>query len=294
MLGRWILDQGHDVDGFYRTEIHPPLLVASATVVRPAGQTTQRTRVLFMSRPYLSGQTFTTNLDTRYQDGVDDDGPLASPLFGSHAFKELFKVLTFRSTMIEMHPKIKSKPFRGSHQAQFVVRPPGRPPARGAELLVSYRFTVRTPCSVAVAPIMVRGRVAVQVTVDFLGRDPRRELRPPDLPPSHDETYSTDELNLLSSGSGDTISFWESVIEVLVALFSLVDAAYVRYILGRGVKTDIFDPLPDIDVLDPSGGVFDVSVQQIVTGAGVVPDDSQPYPITGWLEARWSTPTPIA
>src|SRR5216684_1670894 len=146
VLGRWILDQGHDVDGFYRTEIHPPLLVASATVVQPADKTTQRTRVLFMSRPYLSGQTFTTNLDTRYQDGVDDDGPLLSPLFSSHAFKELVGVLTFGSGMIEMHPKIKSKPFRGSHQAQFVVRPPGRPPAPGAELLVSYRFTVRTPC----------------------------------------------------------------------------------------------------------------------------------------------------
>jgi len=244
-----------------------------------------------MSRPYLSGQTFTTNLDTRYQDGVDDDGPLLSPLFSSHAFKELVGVLTFGSGMIEMHPKIKSKPFRGSHQAQFVVRPPGRPPAPGAELLVSYRFTVRTPCLVAVAPIMIMGRVAAQVTVDFRERDPRREFRPPDLPPRHDETYSTDELNLLSSGSGDTIAFWDGVIEVLVAFFvSVAFAGYIRYILGQGVKTDIFDPLPGIDVLDPSGGVFDVPVQQIVTGAGVVPDDNQKYPITGWLEARWSTP----
>jgi hypothetical protein len=28
-------------------------------------------------------------------------------------------------------------------------------------------------------------------------------------------------------------------------------------------------------------------VQHIVTGAGIVPDDNQPYPITGWLEAHW-------
>lgn len=287
VLGRWILDQGHDVDGFYRTEVHPPLLIASAAVVQPSDQNAPRTRVLFMSRPYLSGQTFTTNLDTRYQDGVDDDGPLLSPLFSSHAFKELFKVLTFRSTMIEMHPKIKSKPFRGSHRAQFVVRPPGPPPASGAQLLVSYRFTVRTPCLVAVEPL---DHEAVLVTVEFRERAARREYQPPDLPPRRDETYSTDELDLLSPGSGGKVAFGERVIEVLVALFSLVDAGYIRYILGRGMKTDVFDPLPDIDALDPSGGVFDVPVQQIVTGAGVVADDSQHYPITGWLEAHWARP----
>ena len=183
MLGRWILDQGHDVDGFYRTEIHPPLLVASAAVVQPPEQRVQRTRALFMSRPYPSGQTFTTNLDTRYQDGVDDDGPLLSPLFSSHAWSELIKVLTFRSTMIEMHPKIKSKPFQGSHRAQFVVRPPGRPPASGARLLVSYRFTVRTPCLVTVAPVRTDPH-AVLVTVEFRERDGRREYQSPELPPA--------------------------------------------------------------------------------------------------------------
>lgn len=289
VLGRWILDQGHDVDGFYRTEIHPPLLVASAAVVQPAGQRARRTRVLFMSRPYLSGQTFTTDLDTRYQDGVDDDGPLLSPFFSSHAFNELTKVLTFRSTMIEMHPKIKSKPFRGSHRAQFVIRPPGRPPAAGAQVLVSYRFTIHTPCLVAVAPTPMDPH-AVLVTVEFRERDGRREYQPPDLPPRQDETYSTDELDLLSPGSGSGLAFGEDLIEGLLALFSLLDAGYIRYILGRGIKTDVFDPLPDINVLDPSGGVSDVPVQKIASGSGVVVDDNQSYPITGWLEAYWARP----
>jgi hypothetical protein len=128
-------------------------------------------------------------------------------------------------------------------------------------------------------------RDAVQVTVEF------QEYQPPDLPPRRDETYSTDELDLLSPGSGDQVAFGERVIEVLVAaLFNLIDADYIQYILGRGMKSDVFDPLPDIDVLDPSGGVSDVPVQQIVTGAGVVPGDDQPYPITGWIEAYWATP----
>jgi len=289
MLGRWILDQGHDVDGFYRTEIHPPLLVSSAAVFQP-DKSPRRTRVLFMSRPYLSGQTYTNNLDTQYVDGVDDDGPLFH-----HAILELIKVLLLvPSHMIEMHPKIKSKPFRGSHHAQFLIRPPGPPPASGAELVVSYRFTVRTPCLVEVKP---SGRDAVLVTVDLSDGS---EYQSPKLPPRHEETYSTDELDLLSPGAGSELAFGELLIEVAVAV--IVDllvgiaaigvglALYIKIILGRGMKTDIFDPLPDIDVLDPTGGVLNVPVQQIVAGAGVVPDDDQPYPITGWLEVSWATP----
>lgn len=283
LLGRWILDQGHDVDGFYRTEIHPPLLVASAAVVQTPGQSAPRTRVLFMSRPYLSGQTYTTNLDTQYVDGADDDGPLFH-----HAKSELIKVLTFGSTMIEMHPKIKSKPFRGSHRAQLVIRPPGPAPAPSAELVVSYRFTTRTPCLVAVQNL---DREAVLVTVDLAESAGRGEYQSSHLPPRQEETYSTDELNLLSPGAGDKIAFGELLIEGLVALFTgLGLAVYIKIILDRGMKTDIFDPLPDIDVLDPSGGVADVPVQQIVSGAGIVSDDDQRYPVTGWLEAYWVTP----
>jgi hypothetical protein len=288
VLGRWIVDQGHDIGGFYRAEIHPPLLVASAAVVQAPGRSARRTRVLFMSRPFLSGQTYTTNLDTRYQDGVDDDGPLLSPHFSSHAFKELIRVLTFGSGMLEAHPKIKSKPFRGSHQAQFVVKAPGPPPAAGAELLVSYRFTIRTPCSVTIQPDR-SDREAVLVTIDLqeypAGQSPK-------LPANHGETYSTDELDLLSPGAGSTLGLGESIIEVLVALFvNFGLGLYMKLILDRGIKADIFDPLPDIDILDPSGGVSNVAVHQIVPGSGVVPDNNQDYPITGWLEAHWATPS---
>jgi hypothetical protein len=57
------------------------------------------------------------------------------------------------------------------------------------------------------------------------------------------------------------------------------------------MKTDIFDALPHIDVLDPSGGVSNVPVQQIVAGEGIVLDDQQQYPATGFLEVSWATPT---
>jgi hypothetical protein len=86
-----------------------------------------------------------------------------------------YKVLSFQSTMIEMYPKIKSKPFRGSHRAQFVIRPPSPRPARNAQLMVSYRFTVRTPCLVAVEPL---GGEALLVTVEFRESAARREYQP--------------------------------------------------------------------------------------------------------------------
>jgi len=282
VLGRWILDNGHDVEGFYRTEVHPPLLSVSASTVNVAGQPTPRTRGIFMSRPYLAGQTYTTNLDTRYEDGVDDDGALID-----HAESELFKVMTFRSTMIEMHPKIKSKPFRGNHQAQFIIRPPGPRPLPGAQLMASYRFTVRPPCAVSLEPL---GDDALLVTVDLRESADGVQFLSPELPHRLEETYSTDELNLLSPGSGDKVAFGEDIIEFLSGLvFGFGYAAYVRYILGRGIKTDLFDALPDIDVLDVTGGVSDVPAQQIVAGAGIVSGGDH-YPVTGWIEVYWATP----
>jgi hypothetical protein len=286
VLGRWILDQGHDVDGFYRTEIHPPLLIASGTVVQPPDGSLPHTRVLFMSRPFLAGQTFSTNLATRYVDHVDDGGPLYE-----RAKSELFKVLSIvGSSMIEIYPKVKEKPFQGSHRAQFVVRPPGERPPSGGAVVVSYRFTVRTPCRVVVEALGDEGAL---VTIDLLEGDGRRAYRPPQLPSRREETYSTDELDLLSPGAGDRIAAGERLIEGLIAVFvNLVAAGYIRYILGRGMKTDVFDPLPEIDVLDPGGGVSNVPVEQIGAGAGVVRDDVQPYPVTGWIEAHW-VPSPI-
>jgi hypothetical protein len=290
VLGRWILDTGHNVDGQFRTEIHPPLLLASANVIQPVDGSVPRTRALFISRPYLSGQTYTTNLDTRYQDGFDDDGPLLSPHFSSHAFNELIKVLTFRSTLIEMHSKIKQKPFSGNHSATFTVRPPGPRPSRDAQLLVSYRFNVRVPCQVGLQ--LAQNGDGVEVRVDLVekGRD-GREYQIPDLPVSRSENYSTDQLNLLSPGSGDSIALGEGLIDFASVIFiSGIYALYLRVIFENGIETDVFDPQPQFDILDPNGGVTDVPAGQIVPGAGIIEDDSRIYPVTGWIEVYWAMP----
>jgi hypothetical protein len=290
VLGRWILDNGHNVNGQYRTEIHPPLLLASANVVQPADGGVARTRALFISRPYLSGQSYTTELGTRYQDGVDDDGTLLNPHFSSHAFNELVKVLTFRSTLIEMHSKIKQKPFRGNHSAVFTVRPPGPRPRPGAQLLVSYRFNVRAPCQVRLQ--LNRARDGVDVRVDLLEHSPDgRAYDAPGLPVSRSENYSTDQLNLLSSGSGDTIALGEALIEFASFIFiSGIYALYLKTIFDNGIETDVFDPQPQFDILDPTGGVKDIPAGRIVPGAGIIEGDSLVYPVTGWIEVYWANP----
>ena len=284
VLGRWILDNGHDVDGFYRTEIHPPLLIATGSVQQLSDGSEPRTRVLIMSRPYLAGQTYTTNLDTRNDDGVDDDGALLHPLLESHAFNELAKVLTFRSTMIEVYPKIKEKPFRGSHVANFVVSPPQPRPDAFAQLSVSYRFNVRPPCKVTVLP-NPESQDSVLVTVELRETgDDGSKYQVPSLHNRREETYSTDELDLLSSGSGSSIALGEHIIEVLA------EGLYAWLILRRGLKTDVFAPLPEFDILERNGGVFGIPVQQVVSGEGVISGFDRDCPVTGWIEAFWAEP----
>src|SRR5258708_70496 len=81
---------------------------------------------------------------------------------------------------------------------------PGPRTRRDAQLLVSYRFNVRTPCQVRLQ--LSPDRDGVEVRVDLLeqSRD-GRAYQAPGLPISRSENYSTDQLNLLSAGSGDTI-----------------------------------------------------------------------------------------
>ncbi len=300
VLGRWILDNGHSVEGLtpgtsqFRTEIHPPLILASASVVQPADGGIPRTRALFISRPYLSGQIYTRVLDTRYQDDVDDDGPLLSPLFSSHGFHELTRVLTVGSSKIEMHSKVKEKPFRGNHSATFTVRPPGPRPKRAEQLLVSYRFNVRTPCQVQLRLNPAGDGVDVIVDLREQSRDGGDKYQAPPLPISRTENYSTDQLNLLSSGSGDRISVIEDLIDVASFVFLPgIYTAYLAVVFSRGIDTDAFDPQPQFDILDPGGGVNNVLAAQIVPNAGIIEGDSLVYPVTGWVEVHWANPAGI-
>ena len=277
-FGRWILDTGHNYVKFWRTEIHPPLLLVSASVEKNP-RAPESTRALFMSRPYLPGQHYAVDPANAYLDSVDDDGP-----FLSHLVNELVKVITLRSRMVEAHPKIKSAPFEGSYQFTVKVRPPARP--RGAyRLAVSFQFTVRDGCSVEVYGGGQRnsrgdrharfGQIysaatphASQLRI-FEGRAQRRCRQGPA------RIFSA--IDIVAPPGGRAASH----------LGGLWLAIYIEYILQRGFKVDAYDPIPEIDVLDSSHAVFNTLPENIPSGAGVVVDNTQPYPIFGWLDAKW-------
>ena len=277
IVGRWILDTGHDdFGGDWRSEIHPPLLVAAGSVHRDENGG-DFTRVVFMSRPFLPGQTYTVDVDDAYQDAAGDDGS-----FQDHLVNELVKVVTLRSSRVEAHPKIKSHPFRGSHQLHAIVRPPPLPDSGQSRLVVSFKFTARTGCTVHVSP-------TAGDTLDVAIAFNDAEYVPPRLPGRKARDYGRRELDKLSSGAGIRIlvvnalaSGVASIIGGFIGLERLVSL-----ILSRGIRTDEYDALPEINILDSGSAVRDAPADNIPIGVGVVVDNEQPYPIFGWLEVRW-------
>jgi hypothetical protein len=273
LFGRWIVDTGHDIDGRYRSEIHPPLLMASASVQSPKRRGRPVTRMLLVSRPYLHGQEFAQDVNNVYSDGVDDDGAMFD-----HLVKELARVIWGQSSRVEAHPKIKERPYRGRHELHLLVEPPPAPAPSGHDLVVSYQFTVRHGCNVRIS---AQSGDHVDVVVD-LGQ--MRSSAP--LPKRSERTYQPDQLDKLSSGAGLDIDVAKLAGYIAGALVG-VGALYVYFVLRRGILTDEYAPLPAVDIHDTSHAVTNVPAQSITPGAGIVVDDEQPWPVIGWLEASW-------
>jgi hypothetical protein len=128
VVGRWIVDCGHEVtlgdqSASYRTEIHPPLLIADGFVtnVGLAERTLDRprTRVHFASRPYLVGQHFCVDPAHAYEDETDDDGTM-----WDHMVSELVKVASIQSFQVEGHPRSSRCRFAaGRRRASSSARP---------------------------------------------------------------------------------------------------------------------------------------------------------------------------
>ena len=266
----------------WRTEIHPPLLLSAANVQQDENNSSF-SRAIFMSRPFLSGQTYTVDVDNIYDDSASDDGP-----FLSHLVNELVKVITFRSAMVETHPKIKSFPFKGSYRLPIIVSPPAKPTRGNYELAVSFQFTTRHGCQVAVTK-GAGNSVEVTVTLDS------GKYSPPPLPVRRNCVYSADELNSLAKGIGTDLLVGETLagfVSVLLTLTPItlpfaVIVAYTDIILGRGLKLDAYDAIPEVNILDNSHAVLNAPVNNIPSGQGTVVDNTQPYPVFGWLDVKW-------
>jgi hypothetical protein len=186
---------------------------------------------------------------------------------------------------VEAHPKIKSHPFKGRHEMHVIVRPPPLADTSKFMLAVSFQFTTRSGVTVRVVS-------ADKDSVDVVLTFDEQRYRPPRLPERHDRTYSRDQLDKLSSGAGIDILIIDAVAGLVAAALpwgGLFLTAYVEYILSRGIRTDEYEPLDEVNILDATHAVVNAPASAIPAGAGIVADEIQPYPVFGWLEAKWVT-----
>ena len=279
VFGRWIIDTGHDFGGHFKSEIHPPLLMASASVQSSERLGAAMTRMLMMSRPYLQGQEFAEDVANVYIDRGDDDGAMFH-----HLVNELMNVVEGASLRVEAHPKIKERPYRGRRQLHLHVQPPPPPPpAVDHDLVLSYQFTVRSGCMVTIS---AQSADQVDVVADL---GPMSSAPP--LTQRSERTYQPDQLDKLSTGVGLEITMAKLAAEI-VAQGVGIGAAIAQLILDRGILTDEYAPLPAVDINDTSHAVTDVLAQNITPGAGILVDDAQPWPVMGWLEASWVPASP--
>jgi hypothetical protein len=278
VFGRWIVDTGHPD---CHTEIHPPLLLASACVYRaPSGA--EFTRALITSRPYLVGQLFAKGTSTEdiYNDDSADDGHFLGHLINEVAKAEI-PVPIFGSLQVEAHPKIKQFPFKGVHLFEMIVSAP--PPATispvrqqlaNQRLVVSFHFTHRAGCSVQVVP-----NDANSIKVLFVMND--TGYTPPALPTRNDVTYSLSQLKD-AIGPSDL----DDALGLGAAILNILSDPAGALVLSRGLVTDQYATLDPVDFTrtNLTGTAVNVSGTSIPAGVGITQDDTQPFPITGWIE----------
>lgn len=258
-FGRWIVDCGHND---FHTEIHPPLLMAAATPAPPpsaASGASEMTSVHIMSRPYAVSQRF------------------AEGNFIDHLLVEVGKVEATSfgiplSTQVEAHPTVFTTPYDGRPFIKLLVQPPPRkqigPGIRPQLLMVSYHFTHRAGVAVQVFDA---GNGTVGIII-VLG-----DLNPASLPPKHDWTIQWDQL-------GADYAF-------VIALLNLVDISTLdpitAFFLDRGILTDKYDAPSASSPLDNQNIAAPVDIGQLQPKVGLSEDDTQPFPIYGWLNVWW-------
>ncbi len=271
VFGRWIVDCGHDS---FRTEIHPPLLMA---VAKPT-EDNKGTRVVLTSRPYLVSEKYTTSVDEIYDDEAGDDG-----LFLEHMIKEVGKISsTIGSLTLEAHPKIKSKPFNTSHLHSFTVKPTTAASERlaSSKLVVSFHFTVRTGCTIE---ITTSGNDGIFVGIAL---NPNSYTAPPLPQRSHPQLNQSD-IEKLDSKRGSQYLAAEILLPLASLVINPISVANLEQALLRGIKTDAYEAPVQVDFNETANQILNVPIIDIREGMGITVNNDQPYPVYGWLEVKW-------
>jgi hypothetical protein len=210
---------------------------------------------------------------------VSDDDTILDHLVDQ--IKDLF---ILDSSQVEAHPRIMPRPFQGAQQFQFIVRPPPLADTSKFELVVSFKFTVRHGCRIRVTET-TDNAICVDVALDD------KDYPRPKLPARSEHNYFPDELDTLSPGAGWKVLMADAISSALAGIFSWAGpwvGAYVTFILFlRGIQTDEYAKLDEIDILESAGAVENALADNIPAAQGIISDDSQPYPFHGWMEVRW-------
>ncbi|MGH9970791.1 MAG: LecA/PA-IL family lectin [Pyrinomonadaceae bacterium] len=223
VLGRWIVDCGHDD---YGAEIHPPLLMFMA---RPSG--VDATSMSVISRPFLVSQEY-------------GDGGLYE-----HLVKQLFRVypplLPFPLTdQVEARPERPLKPFSGIKLFNVVIRPPSPRRHPKDQLLVSYQLSARNGVAVKLYNV---GDDAVGLAVVLNDID----YNVPDLPKKRNLKVTKKEITEERKDIGDLIFHFQGAGSSLAQPFGAI-------VLEKGVDTDAYDMLTGRDPAPVSTSVSQV------------------------------------
>jgi hypothetical protein len=258
--GRWIVDTGH---GDFHTEIHPPLLIATARESNP-GESIYST---VLGRPYLVSQEF-------------GDGALRD-----HMLKEAGKVFGFSSTRLEAHATFKPKPFAGQPYMRYRVGLSSPRNAANDRVLVQYHFITRTGVSVFLYGAENNGvRIVVRM-------DDATYTVPP-KPRKQDWSWGIYDIAKLNADAG----------AVLIAMTFgsiAVGDLYAGVVFGRGILADRY--AAPVAISDHDSEMQTVYQDQIDKDFIVYPagsgrprplaastiDDNQPFPVYGWLSLVW-------
>jgi hypothetical protein len=257
-FGRWIVDSGHPD---FHTEIHPPLLIATANVTCPpqgVAGASEVTHVELMSRPYFPSQV--------YPEGN----------FVDHLVAEVAKVETSilgfpGSWRVEAHPKIYDVPYAGRPFIELFVKPPV-PRSTGVvyrpqTLMVNFHFTVRSGVAVAVYDA---GNDTVGIII-VLG-----DMTPPALP---EKSHYSVSWGQLGNEYFWIVSLWGLLLEPIDPLGFLI--------LSRGILTDRYAAPVAQSASDLLNVVGPMPLQDIDSSLGWSVGDDQPFPIYGWMDVYW-------
>jgi hypothetical protein len=255
LWGRLIIDAGHKD---LHTEIHPPLLMASAA---PAGSKQQgargepdATRVKIITRPFLVSQKF-------------DHGGLFN-----HILVQLGEATANPFSRIDAHPKLLQKPFAGQNIIGFEIRPPTPRKHARDKLILESKITQRASVSITVFVAPHEDAVRVLIVLNDAS------YTPPPEPKKHDVDISVPDMH-------------KSADEVILAVAAVFPEAAlvvptVAAVVAKGVRTHEYEPISERS----SGHEASFTRQSLNQAAGSIPtnkDDGQPFPLYGTLKLEW-------